>query len=104
MAKRISFYIGLNDKDTKTQKINTLAAFQIVENIFNTFCEYGATIRECKGIYKHENGEKVIENTLEAFTYDLTDETIQAIAKMLKDTLNQESILVSKRDETIDFI
>jgi len=104
MSMRVSFYIGLNDKDTKTQKISTLAAFTIVENIFNTFCEYGATIRECKGIYRHENGEKVIENTLEAFTYDITDETIKAIVKVLKDTLNQESILVVKRKEDIEFM
>ena len=65
--KKTSFFFGLNDKDSKRQEITSVEAFKIVENTFNVFCQYGATIHECRGIYKHENGDRVIENTLEAF-------------------------------------
>ena len=102
--ERISFYIGLNDKDSKQQEISTLDAFKIVENVFNTFSEYGATIRECRGIYKHEDGSRVIENTLEAFCYDLTEKTISEIVNVLKNTLNQESIMVVKTSENVSFM
>lgn len=102
---KTSFYIGLNDKETKRQEINTLDAFKIVENVFNTFCKYGATIRECKGIYKHESGEKVIENTLESFTTEeLETQTINDIVKVLKNTLNQESILVTQETVNVMFL
>lgn len=102
--ERISFYIGLNDKDSKQQEISIIDAFKIVENVFNTFSENGATIRECRGIYKHEDGTRVIENTLEAFCYNLTDETIVAIVNVLKNTLNQESIMVVKTAENVAFM
>lgn len=94
---QVTFFIGLNDKVTKKQEISTLDAFKIVENIFNTFTD-GATIRECRGIYKHENGEHVIENTLECFTFEIDDEKIKEIVSLLKDVLNQESILVRKEE------
>jgi len=102
--ERVSFYIGLNDKDTKTQQITTLDAFKVVENVFNTFSEFGATIRECRGIYKHDDGSRVIENTLEAFCYDLDEKTISEIVTVLKKALNQESIMVVKIAENVSFM
>lgn len=100
---QVTFFIGLNDKDSKQQEISTIDAFKIVENIFNTYTE-GATIRECRGIYKHENGEHVIENTLECFTFEITDDEIKNIVNILKSLLNQESILVRKENVNTMFM
>lgn len=100
---QVTFFIGLNDKDTKKQEITTIDAFKIVENIFNTYTD-GATIRECRGIYKHENGEHVIENTLECFTFEINDEKIVEIVTILKKLLNQESILVRKENVNTNFM
>ena len=61
--EKFILYLGLNDKDTKKQEIATLEAYKIVNNIINNYCE-GATIYECQGIYKHDNGEIVFEKTL----------------------------------------
>ena len=100
---QVTFFIGLNDKDSKKQEILTVDAFKIVENIFNTYTD-GATIRECRGIYKHDNGEHVIENTLECFTFEIDDQKIMEIVSILKNLLNQESILVRKEEVNTVFM
>lgn len=89
-------YVGLNDKDTKTQKIDTLSAYNLTNNILLNYVE-GATITQSKGIYKHQNGNVVIENTLiiELLFTDKT--TVETIAKELKVALNQESIAIQKQ-------
>ena len=46
--------MGLNDKDTKTQKIQTLEAYKMVENVIKSLQFEGATIYESKGLYKHK--------------------------------------------------
>lgn len=89
-------YVGLNDKDTKTQKIDTLSAYNLTNNILLNYVE-GATVTQSKGIYKHNNGNIVIENTLiiELLFTDKT--TVETIAKELKMALNQESIAIQKQ-------
>lgn len=91
---KTTFYIGLNDKDSKQQEIGSIDAFKIVSNVFNTLTE-GATIKGgIKGIYKHEDGTQVIEETIEAFCFGLEDPQVKQIVNVLKNVLNQESILV----------
>lgn len=89
-------YVGLNDKDTKTQKIDTLSAYNLANNILLNYVE-GATVTQSKGIYKHNNSNVVIENTLiiELLFTDKT--TVETIAKELKIALNQESIAIQKQ-------
>ena len=102
--KKTTFYIGLNDKDSKQQEISTVDAFKMVTNIFNTLTD-GATIRgNCKGIYKHIDGTQVIEETLEAFCFDLNDEAIKNLVMILKQVLNQESILVINENVNSQFM
>lgn len=102
--KKTTFYIGLNDKDSKQQEISTVDAFKMVTNIFNTLTD-GATIRgNCKGIYKHSDGTQIIEETLEAFCFDLNDETIKNLVTILKQVLNQESILVINENVNSQFM
>lgn len=91
---KTTFYIGLNDKDSKQQEISTIDAFKMISNIFNTMTE-GATIKGgCKGIYKHDDGTQIIEETIEAFSFGLTENQTKQIVNVLKQVLNQESILV----------
>lgn len=94
---KFTLYVGLNDKDTKTQKINTIEAFKIVNNILLQYTE-GATIFEASGIYKHNDNEIVIEKTLRIELIDITEEAITEITKQLKLILNQESILIQKEN------
>ena len=84
-------YVGLNDKDTKTQKIDTLSAYNLTNNILLNYVE-GATVTQSKGIYKHNNGNVVIENTLVIELLFTDKTTVETIAKELKMALNQERI------------
>lgn len=47
IMKKFTLYLGLNDKDTKTQKIGTLEAYKICNNILLNYTE-GATVFEAK--------------------------------------------------------
>ena len=96
--KKHTFYIGLNDKDTKSQLISTLDAYRITTNILGV----DSTIKECKGVYTHEDGTITTENTLEVVLLDfdnkITSEWVTDKAKAIKVALNQESVAYQVED------
>ncbi len=100
---KTTFYIGLNDKDTKAQKITDDKAVDIVEETFDKYSEFGATIYHCNGIYKHVSGGKVREKTIAAFVLDIDESAKKQIIETLKKELNQESILVTDEDIKVTF-
>lgn len=89
---KITLYVGLNDKDTKTQVINTLDAVKVVTNIITAYTD-GCTIYNAQGIYTHDNGDIVIENTLRIELFECVDNAVNSIIDALKKALNQESII-----------
>lgn len=102
--RKITLYIGLNDKITKTQKINTLDAYNVICNILDT----GATIQEAKGIYKHDDGTQVIETSLVVelldFTGDLNRKWLIDKVEAIKEALNQEAVAVQVEDVNSELI
>ncbi len=96
--RKIALYVGLADKDTKTQKINTLDAYGVINNILQA----DATISECRGIYTHDGGDVVIENTLEIVLLDFMGTMSRAWivqkADAIKAALNQESVAVQEEE------
>lgn len=98
--KKYILIIGLNDKDTKRQEINTLEAYKVVSNIICNKCG-GGTIFEANGIYTHEDGTVVFEKSLRAEILTDDEESINKIIIFLKAALNQESIL--KICETVNY-
>ena len=98
--KKYTLSIGLNDKDTKIQKISTIEAYKMVENILMNNTIEGFTIYEAKGVYKHENGEIVKENTLRVEIYDFDNtlaNKIIASIHTIKAVLNQESVALESQ-------
>ena len=93
--EKFILYLGLNDKDTKKQEINTVEAYKIVNNVVNNYCD-GATIYECQGIYKHDSGEIVFEKTLKIELMFVDRVTVVSLVKDLKKIFNQESIVLQK--------
>lgn len=94
--KRYTLYLGLNDQHTKTQKIDTVEAYKICENMCADFFG-GATIFSAKGIYKHDDNTIVIENTLriEILEFDTSIyERVRDFVGTLKSVFNQESVAV----------
>lgn len=99
MTVKYTFYVGLNDKDSKVQEVNTLEAAKIVQNVFIKNEVDGATITSGKGIYKHENGMVVTEETLIIQVYEFGEPVkVKEICDDLKVMLNQESIAVEKTE------
>lgn len=102
--KKTIFYIGLNDKETKAQKIPTLVAADLVARYVLAVGYPGATISESVGIYTHESGEIVKENTIRVEILDSVPAKDEKLAADLKKTLNQESILIERQSVNFDFI
>lgn len=104
MIKQITFLVGLNDKDTKAQEVDTLDAYKVVANIIATGC----TIRECRGVYEHEDGTIVFETSLEVLVLDfdgtLNDEWVQNKVMAIKTALNQESVVVQYAEVNSELI
>ena len=98
-----TLYVGLNDKDTKLQRIDTMEATKIATNIICNYAD-GCTIYNAAGIYKHENGELVIENTLKIELIECHIETVKTIIAALKAALNQESIILQTETIVSEFV
>ena len=96
--KKFTLYLGLNDKETKMQKIQTVEAFKIVSNLIASRFD-GGTIFEADGVYKHDNGAYVIEKTLRIELLFVERPEVVEFVKVLKEVFNQESIAV--QEETI---
>lgn len=95
--KKFTIYLGLNDKDTKTQKIATLEAYKVVTNLLAADFG-GGTIYEARGIYKHEDGIVVIETTLRIEILFATRDQVLDLIATLKKLFNQESVALQTED------
>lgn len=93
MIKKNTLYLGLNDKDRKIQVIDTVEAVKMVSNILAKSVG-GGTIFSARGIYTHENGDIVIEETLRIEVFGAEDSEIIDLVEVLKKIFNQEAIVV----------
>ncbi len=83
--------VGLNDKNSKKQEIDTLDAYKIAQNIAAPLFE-GIAITEGRGIYRHDDGSPVIEVLLIIEIFAAEKERVKQYAELLKVALNQENI------------
>ena len=99
--------IGLNDKDTLRQEIESAAAKKMIAGILlNDFEIFAFTMIECSGVYKMNSGEIVFENSIRLeIVNDGEIKSIPAILAALKSALNQECIMIEyAADSNINFI
>lgn len=101
--KKYTLYMGLNDKDTKQQKINTVEAYKITMNILTSYTD-GGTIYEADGFYKHESGDISIEKTLRIELMFIDKKTVLDVIRQLKVVFNQESIALQEENITSELI
>lgn len=86
-----TIFVGLFDKDTRTQIIDTKDAEKdIAEVCAERFG--GATISRCMGVYKHHDGEVVMEPSIRIEVAFVTEELARSVAAELRDKFNQESV------------
>lgn len=100
---KYTLYIGLNDKDTKTQRIETMEASKIVQNVL-TDTTGGGTIYSATGVYRHDNGTIVIENTLRVELVSVAMEAVRGAIETIKKVLNQESVILQTENVQSVFI
>lgn len=92
---KFTLFVGLNDKDSKQQEINTVDAYKIISNMITATFD-GGTISEATGIYKHSNGTFTTEITLRIELLFTTIEQVKPFVAELKKVLNQETIAVQR--------
>lgn len=97
--KKFTLYVGLNDKDSKLQKIDTVTAYKMVEEVITKKTD-GYTISEAKGYYRHEDGTITIENTLRIEMLFVNKMLVKEFVETLKAMLNQEAIAVEETTVT----
>lgn len=100
--------IGLFDKDTAAQKINTSAAKNMIADLLlNRFGIYAFTMIECNGVYKMTDGRIVFEPSirLEIAAETELDEVLNSFIETVKSSayLNQECIMFKKSTSDINF-
>lgn len=100
---KITLFIGLNDKDSKRQEITTGEARAILADRIAKKIGFG-TVSLASGVYTHDNGATVIENTLRCEFYTENDAPVMEFAKWAKARLNQESIAVEVSEPAVQFI
>lgn len=93
--------LWLNDKDTKKQEITSDNALELVTK-FTVNYFWGGTTHLWDGVYSHDDWSIVIEKTL--IIELITDKKIEEYVDILKQVFNQESVLVRKSIENVDFL
>ena len=99
---KTTLYIGLNDKDTKKQKIPRDDAMAIIMGILNDHGIMGMTFFDARGVWTYDDGETSEEETImvEVLGFSVSDMVIHT----LKTKLNQESIGVSREEVKVVFV
>ena len=104
MAIMKTLYIGLSDKDKSKQEIETATAVETIESVILLYTEYGATINtDYRGIYRYADGMRASEKTVAVMMIDVDRKTVETIADVLKDKLNQETILIVEEELKVVF-
>lgn len=99
--KKITFYIGLQDKDTKVETIKYDEACKIIANRLVVF-----TIQKAQGCYQYIDGSQCFENTLIVTVFEnYSDNYIKVLVNNFKLDFNQECIGVEIVDNcNISFV
>lgn len=101
--KKITLSVGMNDKDTKKQEIETEDFLRIIKD--NVLPLGGATIIPgCIGVYTHDDGQVVTEKSVQVVFYGADQETVKDTARRLCRLLNQESIAYEETEIVSEFI
>ena len=100
----INLYVGLNDKDTKRQELSNLEAKAEISAILFRYCPNGFTLQECQGMYKHDDGTVVCENTIKIILLNYFEGMEFEIIEDLKHKLNQECIAMERIFSYVHFV
>lgn len=101
-----TLFVGLNDKDTKKQKIDDATAQAIILQACRA-CGYDCTLSRCVGVYTHNDAMQpvtIVENTIKIEILFADDDKTLWLCNQLKFLLNQESIALQREQITSELI
>lgn len=94
---KYNIYVGMFDKDAKTQVLSNTEFLNTVRKVMRLKDINNYTIYKCKGHYQHEDGKIICEPSINVeiiINYELFTDDIK---NMLCKELNQESVLITKQ-------
>lgn len=98
---KYNIYVGMFDKDTKTQVLSNTEFLNTVRKVMRFMHIDNYSIYKCKGHYKYKDGKIVCEPSLniEIIEHEIWTNFlyINDLKRMLCDTLNQESVLITEQ-------
>ena len=94
-GEKYTLDIGLNDKDTGEQKVDTEAALEKANLICAKYAG-GYTQFSAKGGWTNDDGSLGHENTMVYLIYDISEDNLKALLDELLKEFNQSAILVEK--------
>jgi len=103
MTNLYKVYLGLNDQETKKQEIDTETAMIKVSEYLADHFE-GATVYNGIGVYKHNDGTVVRENSLIIELVYVEDQDVDKMINQFRVVFNQESVMKVKIACECDFI
>lgn len=102
--KTYTILLGLNDKDSKTQKYDTIEAYKVTNNLVLSRIGFG-TISQAYGVYTHEDGTPVVETSLRIeIAGDDIRPKVTGLIESLKEVFNQESVMLSETESAVSYL
>lgn len=101
--RQAMIYVGLNDAETHEQKFSTDMYLSVLKHVCRGY-HTAFSVNEISGGYFHEDGTYVEEKTLVLTLLDISETTIQEIARDLCAFFHQESVMVTYSDCDVVFI
>ena len=95
-------YVGLNDGESHKQEIRTEDAMTLVSLYLANHFD-GATVYNGIGVYKHEDGTIVRENSLIIELVYVSEFMVESLVNHCKTILNQESIMIMRCNCDVQF-
>lgn len=102
---KVTYYIGTNDKDTLQRKLDDISFTHMFDSVFKDY-----TLQIADGRFTNKNSQVTLEKSfivttfIEIYTVAALKQHIQHNCSILKETLNQESILVEVCKPEIMFL
>lgn len=87
-----TLFIGLNDKDTKQQEIDTITAYKTLIRLMTKNGYTGGTISQAEGFYTHQDGSFTTEKMIRVEIIDADTIKTTNLINDIKIALNQECV------------
>ena len=95
-------FLGFNDQKAKIQLIKTEDALVMTSLYLASHFE-GATVYNGIGVYRHEDGTIVRENSLIIELVYVTEFMVESLVKHLQQVFNQESVMIMRTECGVQF-